>query len=1431
MTSTRRLCCLTIVLFVLLACPLCSTSAPKSLWGQKLKFEGPSCLWRLRPEAAIPALEELSTCILIQRLAQTRWTGFVYKAPGKREVELGLGGSGEHLTVWLFGKERNFPFRMTPGEWYNICVTWSSRAGRLEVYINGNPLDRVDLPHMPSKRLAPSGTLTLGASHFSVNGEVEIESGTGLIGEISLFRVWAAASDAGQLRRLGCSDGDVVSWARDLQQGKYHCPPEPDSKLQCAWSRYKIQMETFIVQSHHRPNCPSSMEEITDVWLKHIFPPDISIRDISVSPSHSCHSMKNSTPPQTPRPQDLEAQSNSSCAKCYSSEVFVNVHPATDVDVVQERIVTLLNSNSLSKSASLKADPDTISVLPVGSLLSAGVSNSEPTNVTPSQSPSRNLTPTVSATVTSPNQSPTEYLSPQSTTSPTTQAPTHESSSPVNTAVTSTVPHPIWTLSTQPTTVSTTKAPTHESSSTIVPTTLNTTVMTTFPTASNLTTEPTTIVTTEEPLNESSSTILPTTSNTTVMPTFPTASNLTTEPTTIVTTEEPLNESSSTILPTTSNTTVMPTFPTTSNPTTEPMTTATTEEPLNVDRDYFFRISLMVNVTGGPSKPRKLIVEWLEYQLEWNEIVIVLNPSIKDVSGMNVRQHTGFRISSGNQKHFDATFQVQVTNFPSVESVKVFIIRSLTAEFKNGSVTIQGSMPSQIERIITPNCSEGSTNSTVFGSYRWPERPLKAIVYQSCIKPDNKMVSRQCVLDRTDRTVWTDPDFTSCERLVPISFLDNVTVTTDNAEKVVDIIQDLVKDELSENRTLSPSDLTSIVGKLSEVVNISRINPAVGGEVVTIISDILNSETNVTQEANTFLGLTERMGDTMDFDGESLVLTAPSLALSMFNADREQFSGLMYGVSSLSSTDEPEVFLNQGFVGEPVAETLVTIALPAALNNFFTPGVRNSTRVQFQFYSTYELFEEPASETQNTSSMMSYIVSASVNNSHVLNLQPENRIVVTFTHELRKPEDTLKCVFWDVQMNNGKSGWNNSGCETINTSASQTSCLCNHLTHFGLLLDVSRAPISETDTKILTFLSYIGCGVSAVFLVFTLVTYIYFGKLRRDYPSKILINLSVALLGLCMLFLCNSWISTYSNYGLCISTAAVLHYFLLASFTWMGLEALHMYLALIRVFNTYIPSYLIKLCAVGWGLPLVIVSVVLAVDKDIYGDAATDDAYKALASTGSFCWIQNDICFYVAVVGFIALVLLGNVAVFIAVLVQLRRTTAVRPSDINRNVHHNLRAAASLTVLLGLTWLTGLLSFGPARMVLMYMFVIFNTLQGFFIFLFHCLMKANVRKQWRKYCGCCGTSSHFAHGGCSCTRKKNLLNSESQMSHSTESTRASIPTSSNQYNHKEGLAVGWSRYQFFKSESRVNSRHFDTRSRATIETNIDSTTDTLRSWD
>ena len=94
------------------------------------------------------------------------------------------------------------------------------------------------------------------------------------------------------------------------------------------------------------------------------------------------------------------------------------------------------------------------------------------------------------------------------------------------------------------------------------------------------------------------------------------------------------------------------------------------------------------------------------------------------------------------------------------------------------------------------------------------------------------------------------------------------------------------------------------------------------------------------------------------------------------------------------------------------------------------------------------------------------------------------------------------------------------------------------------------------------------------------------------------------------------------------------------------------------------------------------------------------------------CWVQHNTFFYVTVVAVVFLILLCNFSIFISVLIQIRQMRASKLSGGSRSTLQDLRAVVGLTVLLGLTWTIGFFPFGPGRVVLMYLFTIFNSLQG-----------------------------------------------------------------------------------------------------------------------
>ena len=93
---------------------------------------------------------------------------------------------------------------------------------------------------------------------------------------------------------------------------------------------------------------------------------------------------------------------------------------------------------------------------------------------------------------------------------------------------------------------------------------------------------------------------------------------------------------------------------------------------------------------------------------------------------------------------------------------------------------------------------------------------------------------------------------------------------------------------------------------------------------------------------------------------------------------------------------------------------------------------------------------------------------------------------------------------------------------------------------------------------------------------------IYIRKLREKLPPKILISLCVSLLALLIVFLVG--IEKTSNKVGCQVVAVLLHYFLLTTFFWMGVEAVNIYQMFVKVFRKGSERrFLLRSTLVAWG--------------------------------------------------------------------------------------------------------------------------------------------------------------------------------------------------------------------------------------------------------
>ncbi|XP_069046016.1 adhesion G-protein coupled receptor G2 isoform X2 [Lepisosteus oculatus] len=610
--------------------------------------------------------------------------------------------------------------------------------------------------------------------------------------------------------------------------------------------------------------------------------------------------------------------------------------------------------------------------------------------------------------------------------------------------------------------------------------------------------------------------------------------------------------------------------------------------------------------------------------------------------------------------------------------------------------------------------------------------------------PNNSTNNYTTPAPANNTTKFTSSSTTTSVNSSVTNFTEPFKMTTEASTKNITTVirPSPLLDPNTDLSSLNSSEVERLVSELENLVSGPNVSLGVGQLVVGVVSNLLNaSKKALASSSQKLIRVVDTVGLKLVLDSDIKNITSKSLALAVKKIDGANFketsfsiadpSNLQVDVRSLSSPSR----VVRDVRSQTPSSTAATITLPAVLLDNLSPVQQSLvSRIQFNFYQKSTVFVD---NSLVSSKLNSYILGTSVANLSLSNLKDS----VVF--RLRNLEPVMsgyvpRCVYWDFNQNNRSGGWSNAGCSVANFTAEETVCSCNHLTSFGVLLDLSRTGISDpVQATILTFITYIGCGISAIFLSITLLTYIAFEKVRKDIPSKILIQLCTALMLLNLVFLLDAWLALYRNaVGLCISVAFFLHYFLLVSFTWMALEAFHMYLALVKVFNIYVRRYMLKFSLIGWGVPLIIVIIVIAVNKDNYGlmsygrfpDGSTDD----------FCWILNDTVFYVAVVAYFGLVFLLNLCMFIAVMVQLCRIKRKNPHNSqHRSALQDLRSAAGLTFLLGLTWGFAFFAWGPVNLAFMYLFAIFNSLQGFFIFIFHCAIKENVRKQWRMYL-CCG---------------------------------------------------------------------------------------------
>ncbi|XP_056893877.1 adhesion G protein-coupled receptor L2 isoform X16 [Takifugu flavidus] len=378
------------------------------------------------------------------------------------------------------------------------------------------------------------------------------------------------------------------------------------------------------------------------------------------------------------------------------------------------------------------------------------------------------------------------------------------------------------------------------------------------------------------------------------------------------------------------------------------------------------------------------------------------------------------------------------------------------------------------------------------------------------------------------------------------------------------------------------------------------------------------------------------------------------------------------------------------------------------------------------------------------------IIAASINkeSSRVFINDP---VIFTLKHINMERYFNSNCSFWNYSERSMMGYWSTQGCKLLESNKTHTTCSCNHLTNFAVLM--AQREISGNNIGhelLLTIITRVGIVVSLVCLTISIFTFCFFRGLQSDRNTihkNLCINLFIAelifLIGIDM---------TEPTIG-CAIIAGILHFFFLASFSWMCLEGVQLYLMLVEVFESeysrkkyyYVSGYL---------FPAIVVAVSTAIDYKSYG-------------TKKACWLSVDNHFIWSFIGPVTFIIMLNLIFLVITMYKMvKHSTTLKPDSSrleNINNYHVcdgyyntdlpgswVMGAFALLCLLGLTWSFGLFFINEASIVMAYLFTIFNTFQGMFIFIFHCLLQKKVRKEYSKcfrhtYC-CGGLPAESSHG-------------------------------------------------------------------------------------
>ncbi|XP_036081242.1 adhesion G-protein coupled receptor V1 isoform X3 [Rousettus aegyptiacus] len=361
--------------------------------------------------------------------------------------------------------------------------------------------------------------------------------------------------------------------------------------------------------------------------------------------------------------------------------------------------------------------------------------------------------------------------------------------------------------------------------------------------------------------------------------------------------------------------------------------------------------------------------------------------------------------------------------------------------------------------------------------------------------------------------------------------------------------------------------------------------------------------------------------------------------------------------------------------------------------------------VQFIEYSSQQWFINE----NNLPALKNKALSLSVKGHSSQPLTGSNEVFYRiYAAEPRVVPKTSLCLLW----NQAAASWlsDSQFCKVVEDTSDYVECACSYMSVYAVY--------AQTDNLSAYNEAFFSSGFICISgLCLAVLSHIFCARYSM-FAAKLLTHMMAASLGTQILFLASAYASPQLTDESCSAMAAVTHYLYLCQFSWMLIQSVNFWYVLVMNDEHTERRYLLFFL-LSWGLPAFVVILLIVILRGIYHQSMPQ----------IYGLIHGDLCFIPNIYAALFTAALVPLMCLVVVFVVFIHAYQVKPQwkaydDIfrGRTNASEIPLVLYLFALISVTWLWGGLHMAYRHFWMLVLFVIFNSLQGLYVFVVYFIL-------------------------------------------------------------------------------------------------------------